>query len=142
MGWTSKALVAAVLAVAALAAAAIGDSARADFSSGVVYDDAAYWQNWSWNTTVDPAGTSPVFEGSRSMAVTHNAAWAGLSFHAPAPFYAGPYTHLRFTLHPKGRPLPDLRVMLHDSSGGIIKSIRPASTWTQRQAAGTPSQFR
>jgi hypothetical protein len=51
-------------------------------SSGTfIYDDSLRWSNWSWQTGVNPNVTSPVHAGSKSMSVTYNAAWAGLSFH-------------------------------------------------------------
>jgi hypothetical protein len=95
-------------------------------ASPVVYDDILRWSNWSWGMSVNPNATSPVHGGSRSMAVTYNEGWAGLSFHAGS-FDTSPYTHLQFALHPNGRPLPRLHVALSNSGDDIIQEALVSS---------------
>ena len=63
-----------------LAAAVLPGGNAAAASDLVVYGDVlnSGWANWSWNTTANFTATSPVHSGSDSLAVTLNAAWAGL----------------------------------------------------------------
>jgi hypothetical protein len=44
-------------------------------------DGRPTWSNWSWGTNVSMGRSSPVFAGNRSMSVTYNRAWAGVSLH-------------------------------------------------------------
>jgi peptidoglycan/xylan/chitin deacetylase (PgdA/CDA1 family) len=106
-------------------------------SSAFVYDDSLRWSNWSWQTIVNIGAASPVFAGSRSMAVTYNAAWAGLSFYNPG-LNTSPYTHLQFAMYLGGRPPSSVSVGLSNTSGAMIKPVNPASYvssssggWTQ-----------
>jgi uncharacterized repeat protein (TIGR01451 family) len=69
-------------------------------TSVAVYNDALSpdWADWSWDTTVDPANSSPVHNGSASLAVTYTDAWVGLYLHANALDISGEDT-LHFWLH-------------------------------------------
>ncbi|MEZ4729955.1 MAG: S8 family serine peptidase [Caldilineaceae bacterium] len=64
----------------------------------LIYDDglAGGWEDWSWDTTRDFANTTPVLSGSRSIAVTYNAPWAGFYLHANTPVNTTGYSSLRF----------------------------------------------
>lgn len=65
----------------------------------IVYDDAlsAGWSNWSW-ATVNLSNSTPVHNGSHSIAVTYSGGWQGLYLHHAGLYTAG-FTHLRFYLH-------------------------------------------
>lgn len=76
-----------------------------------VFHDTLFWQNWSWNTRVNTEATERVFEGRWAMAVTYDAAWAGLALDSRG-FNTTGYTHLQFMLHPNGQPLPLIYVSL------------------------------
>jgi hypothetical protein len=92
-----------------------------------IYGDSLQWDNWSFDTTVDPAATSPVYAGTRSMSVTFNAAWAGLNLRT-AGFNTAGYTSLRFAIRPGGQPLSAMSVTLNNAdSGGALGSANPAS---------------
>jgi hypothetical protein len=101
-----------VLALAALS------SSTASAATAAVYDDSLRWDNWSWGTTVDTNATAHVHEGSRSMAVTYNQAWAGLQLHHNG-FDTSPYSRLEFGLHPNGHPLPSITAKLYTGSSSL-----------------------
>ncbi len=65
-------------------ATAVGTNTPVPASDLIVYNDAlaAGWEDWSWSTAVNFSNTSPVQTGTRSIALTYNAAWAGLSLRA------------------------------------------------------------
>lgn len=54
------------------------------------------WANWSWSATVNFGVSSPVYQGTRALALTVTAPWGGLYLRAAAPVATGSYTHLRF----------------------------------------------
>ncbi len=91
-------------------------------ASSIVYDDSLRWDDWSWNTTVDPWATSPTYAGSRSMSVTYRSAWAALSLHTDG-FSTAPYSHLEFALHPNGQPFPGISASLYDAAGAQIRDV-------------------
>jgi hypothetical protein len=64
----------------------------------LIYDDGLIggWEDWSWDTTRNFANTTPVLSGSRSIAVTYNAPWAGFYLHANTPVNTTGYSLLRF----------------------------------------------
>jgi len=99
----------------------------------IIYDDALNtgWQDWSWDTTVDLNNSTPAHGGSRSIAATYTAAWAGLYLHAdPAVDLAG-YDTLRFYLHGGSAGGQRLRVVANGSDGQTFAVTAPANTWTQ-----------
>ena len=94
----------------------------ATFTSGtaspdlIIYGDSLAWSNWSWSTTVNAAATSPVLVGTNSMAVTYNAAWAGLSL-CTIGVSTSPYTRLSFAIRPNGTTLPAIFAFFHSAAG-------------------------
>lgn len=96
-----------------------------------MYDEALHWSNWSWKTTIDRAATSPVYAGSRSMAVTFTGAWAGLSLYTPS-LQTAPFQRLEFAIHAGGGAPPELAASLTDSSGAVIRTVRIAPYATAR----------
>lgn len=85
------------LPVLASACLALANVTRADHA---IYTDALQngWENWSWSSTINFANTTPVHQGTRSMAVTMTAAWAGCSLHR-ANLDTSPYESLVFWIH-------------------------------------------
>jgi hypothetical protein len=49
---------------------------------------ASGWSDCSWDATVNTANTAPVYQGSRSIAYTATAAWAGLQICSASPIAA------------------------------------------------------
>ena len=93
-----------------------------------VYNDTLNWDDWSWGTTVNLNATSPVYAGTKSMAVTYNSGWVGLSLHN-AGFNTSTYTHLQFYIFPAGMSVPNVKAILYNSSGPIKNvSIQTYST--------------
>jgi len=87
-----------------------------------VYDDSLHWDNWSWNTGVDPNSSSPVQSGSRSLAVTFNRAWAALSLHTGG-FSTGAYNSLQFAVRSSNGGIPKVNVGLYDSNGQVTRQV-------------------
>jgi len=102
-----------------------------------VYDDAlaAGWQNWSWNTNVNFAATSPTYRGTAAIAVTYTQAWAGLSLRAPAPIDASQYTTITFWVHGGASGTRQLSFYIQQTdSGGNSTAVNvdaPAGSWRQ-----------
>ncbi len=89
----------------------------------LVYADTLQWQNWSWNTTLNFAATSPVFNGIRSMAVTYTQRWGGVSLQN-AGLDTTPYTHVVFAINPGANPVPALNASLYDTADNLIRQVR------------------
>lgn len=62
----------------------------------VIYDDSTVWEDWSWDSTINLANTTPVQSGVKSIAVTMNAAWAGFSLRTGTPVNTSGYTAITF----------------------------------------------
>ena len=64
----------------------------------LIYDDGLIsgWEDWSWDTTRNFTNDTLVLSGSRSVAVTYNAPWAGFYLHANTPVNTTGYSLLRF----------------------------------------------
>jgi hypothetical protein len=88
-----------------------------------VYDDSLQWDDWSWDSTINPNATSPVFSGARSISVKYNAAWAALSLHSPSSFSTASFTQLHFAVLPGSIPLSGLLVGLYNSSDTPISYV-------------------
>ena len=75
----------------------------------IIYDDAlaSGWESWSWNITANFANTAPVQSGAKSMALTYDTGWAGLSLRAPSPVNTAGYTGVSFWVYgvPGGGPV-------------------------------------
>ncbi|MCB0106555.1 MAG: hypothetical protein KDE53_11620 [Caldilineaceae bacterium] len=87
----------------------------------VIFGDelASGWEDWSWNSTVDLANSTPVAGGTASLAVTYQQAWAGLSLRAPAPIDTTGFRAVTFRVHGGAtgtRPL-QFYVMRSDTDG-------------------------
>lgn len=64
----------------------------------LIYDEslATDWTDWSWDSVVNYSNTSNTLSGSKSIALTYNAAWAGFKLHANTPVSTSGYSILRF----------------------------------------------
>lgn len=71
---------------------------------------------------VDTSATSPVYAGARSMAVTFNTAWAGLSLHTSA-FDTSPYTAVQFLVYPGSASLYGIAVSVYDAADNYITGV-------------------
>jgi len=99
-----------------------------------LYDEnlGAGWGNWSWDTTINVAATTPVHSGSKSLSVKYNAAWAGLYLHSNSAAPAG-YDTLRFWIN-GGTASPSISVSFYDGNNNSVqaRTIQAvANTWTQ-----------
>ncbi|MGQ9903992.1 MAG: hypothetical protein ACUVRU_06645, partial [Anaerolineae bacterium] len=119
-------------------------------SGAIIYDDALGpgWENWSWGSSVDLANTSPVYNGSRSIAVDYTNASGGLSFRTTSPVSVATYPTLKFWVH-GGSSDKQLLVCVQetDSGSGHCSSTftAPANTWTEFTVSisglsGSPTQ--
>ena len=87
------------------------------------------WDNWSWDTNLDFSNTSPVHNGSYSLAVTYTQAWAGLYLHANALDLSTCDT-LRFWLHGGSAGNQNISVSLN-YNGSSYDVTATANTWQQ-----------
>jgi hypothetical protein len=97
-----------------------------------IYDDAlgSGWQDWSWATTVNLNNASPVHGGSKSIAVTYTAAWAGLYLHIEPAVDLSGYDALRFWIHGGSAGHQHLRVVANNDSNSYPITLT-ANIWTQ-----------
>lgn len=100
----------------------------------IIYGDAfgSGVGDWSWDTTVNAANTSPVQGGSNSLAVTYTAGWAGLYLHLDAPQSTAGYDRLRFYVR-GGSTTAQLRFVVDGTQAGGTISAAPGS-WTLVEA--------
>jgi hypothetical protein len=103
--------------------------AAADFALYAETLDSG-WQNWSWDTTVNTAATSPVHTGSRSMAVTYTAAWAGLYLHADGDIDLSGYDQLSFWIN-GGAGNQELHVVANGDGDSAYSVNAQAGTWAK-----------
>lgn len=115
-----------------------------------IYDDAlaAGWDDWSWDSTVNYTSAVQVHGGSKSIAVTFKAAWAGLSLHAPAPLATGGYNAIAFWVYGSGGgSMLQLYTQPTDSGANStpFNFTAPPGGWTSYSvplsALGNPAQI-
>ncbi len=120
--------------LSATSAALSATTSAATSSDLLVYGDAigASWQNWSWNTNVNPANPNPVKAGANSLSVQITAGWGGLSLRndgaiSPASYPGG----IQFWFYGNGQAV---QFYTQDSDGGTSSpnvAVTPAAaTWT------------
>lgn len=126
--------ISAVLAGAAALSAAAQQTAstpRAPSDLSIYADAlASGWDDWSWDTTHNFANTSPVQGGTASIAVTFDAAWAGLYLHAGTPIATGGYDSLRFWVHGGTAGGQTVHVSVNFDTGNAYAITPQANTWT------------
>ncbi len=102
-----------------------------------VYSDGltAGWDDWSWDTTVNFANTSPVYSGATSLAATNTAGWAGLYLDSNIIIPGADYDTLEFWINGGSKGGQKLRVMLadgnHDLIGSGVAVVVGTGGWTQ-----------
>ncbi|MDW8395158.1 MAG: hypothetical protein RMM31_02830, partial [Anaerolineae bacterium] len=107
-------------------------------SDVVVYTDSlsSGWQDWSWHATVNFNNASPARD-SRSIAMTLNQPWAGLSLRVDNPGLPGsPYEAVSFWVHGGNSGTRYLRFYIdetdHSQPGTpAVNFDAPAGVWTQ-----------
>ena len=88
------------------------------------------WENWSWDTTVNLAGTSPVHTGNNSISARFDKAWAGLYLHSDSPINTAGYDTLRFWVH--GGSAGGQKIAFDLNFNGTAVNITlQAGTWKQ-----------
>jgi hypothetical protein len=122
---------------------------RVAASDLAVYGDAlaSGWENWSWDTTVNFANTAPVQSGTRSIALTYTAGWAGLSLRTASPANTAAYSGVSFWVYgtPGGGQVAFNVQTTDTGSAGPSVSFTPAAgQWAQItfpwSQLGSPSQ--
>jgi hypothetical protein len=114
-------------------------------SGTAVYTDqlASGWQNWSWNTSVNLAATSPVQSGSRSIAATFTSGWAALYLHTDAGISTAGATGLRFWVHGGSTGGQRLVIAANKNNNAAVQVSPKANLWTQvdvsLSALGSPA---
>ncbi len=99
------------------------------------------WSNYSWNSTT-VAATNPIHGGANSLAVTYNAAYAGLYFAFPNGVNAANYGSLTFWIHGGGTAAHNIhaKIILNTMNNYVsdvpltnylLGNKFPASVWTQ-----------
>ncbi len=88
------------------------------------------WQNWSWNTTVNPSVASPAHSGSLSMGVTFTAAWAGLYLHASNAINLSAYERISFWIH-GGSGNQYMRLVIDGNDSSSYSFRAQANTWVK-----------
>lgn len=115
----------------------------------IVYEDAlaAGWENWSWSTNLS-SDTVHKFSGNSSLAITHTAAWAGVSFRTATPINTTGYSTIRFAVYgATGGGNLSLFTQATDSGAASTQFLfKPAANvWTVIEvpltALGSPSQI-
>ena len=102
----------------------------------IIYDDVlgTGWGNWSWDTTVDFIHGAPVKNGYNAMAVTYNAAWAGLYLHTDTYLDPTDYTTLQFWLYGSPSASNAIAIQLYDQNlnqaGDSVNITSTPGTWT------------
>ena len=94
----------------------------------VIYDDAlGGWENWSWSTTLDFASTAQVYQGSRAIAATYTAAWAGIYLRHGSGISPTGVTKLEFYVHGGTAGGQDLRVKVGDPNAWYAPTVKAAA---------------
>lgn len=120
--------------------------ALADTETFIYQDNlASGWADWSWNVINNFANTSPVKNGSSSLATTLIAASSGLKVHRDSALSTSSYTSVKFWVH--GGTGSNKSLSFYVQSGGVtytsIPFVATANTWTElsmsMSALGSPA---
>jgi spore germination protein len=89
-----------------------------------IYADALAkgWINESYYSTVSLINSSPVYQGTRSIAFTATKGWAGLGFGAPVNFTTKGYNFFTFMIRTT-KANQNLAVYAEDPSGKLMKAV-------------------
>lgn len=109
---------------------------------------ASNWANWSWETNLDLANSTPVQAGNASLAVTYNTAWAAVYLHTDELLSGNDFNRLRFWVHGGSGPAKQLQVLLYDGNqapGPAAPVTARAGSWSQIELPltnlGNPAQI-
>ncbi|MFC5412368.1 glycoside hydrolase family 9 protein [Larkinella bovis] len=123
-----------------------GTNPQPEPSSLLIYDEALQtgWVDWSWSTTRNYNAASPVYSGSKSLAVQNTAGWGALYLHADNPISLATYPNLTFRVH--GGPTGGQRMQVVINSSGSFVFTPQANQWTlvtvPFSAFGNPATLR
>lgn len=108
-------------------------SSQAALSNIAVYSNSldAAWSDWSWNTAVNQATTSPVHSPSNSLSVKYNAAWAGFYLHTYIAVDTGLYDKLSFWVHGGTTGNQKIRIVANGDGNNTYAVTALAGAWTQ-----------
>ncbi|MBD2753392.1 glycoside hydrolase family 9 protein [Spirosoma validum] len=99
-------------------------------NSRIIYDDALQtgWADWSWSATRNYNATSPIHDGTKSLAVQNTAGWGALYLHSDAPISLSAYPYLKFWVH--GGTSGTQRMQVVINSSGSYTFSATANQWT------------
>lgn len=94
------------------------------------------WTNWSWNSSINLTNTSPVAQGTDSIAFTPTAGYAGLYLHTDTGIDTTPYTTLTFDAQASATG-ETFAVGTYDATNQLLHPVisldqyggQPGSTW-------------
>lgn len=113
----------------------------------IIYGDslADGWENWSWDTAVDFAGSSPVHDGTQSVAVTYTRGWGALYLHPSSGIDLAEYEQLSFWIHGGVAGNQQLRLVANGDGNYDVAITAQANTWTRiniaLSALGNPASL-
>lgn len=86
-----------------------------------VFDEALApgWENWSWNSQVNFAVGSPVFQGGVALSFDVTAPWGALYLRSATPVDTAAYSHLSFAARASVAG-QRIAVWLVDAEGGLV----------------------
>ena len=93
---------------------------------------ASGWGNWSWNVVSNLNNSSPVYNGTKSIAVTYSQGWGGFQLGRDDRLDISAYDTLRFWIHGGASGNQTIEVQVSDRSAQVIHTVHPsANTWTR-----------
>ncbi len=135
----ATAVVAAAVGAALFGARSGGSGATASATSFTAYGDALApaWVNWSWDSGVNVAATSPVYSGTRAIAWTVKSAWGGLYLHNDVGVSSSPFANLTFALQATqaGQAVSVVLEDVHDNPLGPVVKLN--SSYGGQPVAGS-----
>jgi mannan endo-1,4-beta-mannosidase len=130
---TTAAVTTTTAAVTTTTAAVTTTTAPPAGTGTVIYGDSIAWDNWSWNSTLNPATTNPVKNGANSLAVTFTGAGGAASFRTATPIVPVAGQGITFWAYgAAGGNTIDVLAMRSDIAGATVaKRLQvPAGVWT------------
>jgi uncharacterized protein YjdB len=105
-------------------------------TSGLMIYDEALASGWSasaWNTTYNLGATSPVYAGTKSIAVTFTAAWGALNIEKSTAQSTSGYDRMRMWINTNGAASRNVQIVFINSAGAETgrKVINVTNGWNQ-----------
>lgn len=101
------------------------------------------WSNWSWDSTINLANTTPVHSASNSVSVKYTAAWAGLYLHSSVAVDTAVYDRLSFWMYGGSTSNQQIQIIANSNTVNAYPVTVAAGTWTQvvipLSALGSPA---